>query len=310
MESSEWLCLSEAGEIERALSSYLTTVIEFHLQRQLFQATWQMSTGYYTGLCDCCSDIETCALVWFCGCAMIPSACYWAESREEDCSICHWCAIAHPLWTRANIRAMNNMKGDRYCGDFCVYCFCFPCATCQDGRELKRIKQMKAVSQSLVGKQGNVVVRQEPPSGYAPPPPPSGGYGVPPPGYAPPPQAPPSYSAPPPPGPAPQSYGAPMAPQPGYAPPPQAPQGYQPPPPQSYGVPPEQSSGAPQPQPPQGYVPPPQAQGYVPPPQAQGYVPPPQAQGYIPPPQGYGVPPPQAPQGYGVPPPPEQKPGE
>ena len=171
-----------------------------------------MSTGYYTGLCDCLGDLEICCCVMCCGWTLIPSAKYWAESRGEQCSLCHCCALAHPIWTRAKIRALNNMKGDNYCGDCCIYCCCFECATCQDGRELKRLKSLNASGQTLIPN-SNVVVRDsssyaQPPSGYAPPPgPPSM------PQYAP---APGSYAAP---APAPPSFGAP---QPGYGvPPPQ-----------------------------------------------------------------------------------------
>lgn len=97
--------------------------------------------GYHTGLCDCFDDCGVCISVCCCSWTFCPSAFNWADSRLEECDPCHWCAMAHPLWTRGNIRKINNGALGGHCGDWCVYLCCFQLATCQDSRELKIIRQ-------------------------------------------------------------------------------------------------------------------------------------------------------------------------
>lgn len=99
-----------------------------------------MTSGYSSGLFDCFQDCGVCLTVTCCGWTLVPSACNWAAARDEQCSICHCCAVVHPLWTRATIKRKNGFPSDAYCQDYCLYCWCFECATCQDSREVKRMQ--------------------------------------------------------------------------------------------------------------------------------------------------------------------------
>lgn len=88
-------------------------------------------------LCGCCSDCGICCLtIW---CPMCQASLNWAHSRDDECDCCHCLMCVHPLWTRDNIRKIRHSEPSK-CGDCCVYCFCAPCAICQDAREINRIK--------------------------------------------------------------------------------------------------------------------------------------------------------------------------
>ena len=123
-------------------------------------------SGYSSGLCDCFQDCGVCLTVAFCGWSLVPTACNWAGARQENCSLCHCCALAHPLWARASIKRRLGVPSSDYFADYCLYCFCFPCATCQDARELKRLESAPAAMSTPLN-QANVV--QQPM--YQPPPP-------------------------------------------------------------------------------------------------------------------------------------------
>jgi Cys-rich protein (TIGR01571 family) len=100
-----------------------------------------MTVGYSETLCGCCSDCGVCCYVLLCECTLIPSAQNWAGSMRDECELCHCCGIASPIWTRSNIRTLNGVHEPHYCGDGCTYCLCFALATCQDARELKRLRE-------------------------------------------------------------------------------------------------------------------------------------------------------------------------
>lgn len=118
-----------------------------------------MNDGYRTGLCDCFEDCGVCLSVCCCSWTMCPSALNWADSRQEPYSLCHWCAITHPVWTRANIRKLNGIKEDNYCCDCCLYLCCFHLATCQDSRELKliEINQRERRTNSVLNTESSLV---------------------------------------------------------------------------------------------------------------------------------------------------------
>jgi Cys-rich protein (TIGR01571 family) len=117
----------------------------------------EMGDGYQTGLFDCCSDMSICCFEIWCGCLMVPNAMYWAESREEECHICHCCMPVCPVWTRANIRKLNKVSGQDYVMDSCRYCCCWECATCQDGRQLKILHSGAGPVQPLVAAPTTIV---------------------------------------------------------------------------------------------------------------------------------------------------------
>lgn len=129
-----------------------------------------MTNGYNTGLFDCFQDMGICLTVCFCGATFIPSALYWAQSREEECTICHCCGMVHPMWTRATIKRRNGYKGSDLFVDYFLYCCCFECATCQDGRQLKQMQ--KGMSTPLVqqGPSSQGQYQPAPPPQYQSPP--------------------------------------------------------------------------------------------------------------------------------------------
>lgn len=103
-------------------------------------------SGYSTGLCNCCSDCGVCLYTMcFPTCAMSYN---WAESRNEDCTVCHYCAYSCPIWTRANIRVELGQVEKRYVQDCCVYCWCTQCAICQDARQLKIMRRAQLQSKT------------------------------------------------------------------------------------------------------------------------------------------------------------------
>ena len=210
----------------------------------MIQLPKEAKTGHYEhdNLFGCCSDIGSSCKICLCWCC--AEGHLWADIRGEPCTVCYSaylcpCCYHHPMWTRANVRHARGMP-ESHCVDCLLYCFCTPCAACQDDREIQTLKALAAnykpedengggASVVVVNNNNNNNNNNMMMMGGAPPPQP--GYAPPPQGYAPPPQGYPPQGAPP---------------SQGYAPPPQ---GY---PPQG-------------PPPPQGYAPPPQ--GYAPPPQ-------------------------------------------
>jgi hypothetical protein len=98
-----------------------------------------MTAGYSTGLLNCRADCKVCLSVLFCGWTQIPSSCLWAKSRGEKCTFWHWVACTSPVWARANVRHMRGEVDKRYGRDCCTYVWCWPCALCQDLREIKAL---------------------------------------------------------------------------------------------------------------------------------------------------------------------------
>lgn len=108
--------------------------------------------GFSTGLFDCFNDCGICIYTMCCPyCAMADN---WAQSRNEDCSICHFLAFVFPIWTRDNIRVRLGQHEKQYVNDFLVYNFCTLCAISQDARELKRLRSATYVQEPLIN-QGN-----------------------------------------------------------------------------------------------------------------------------------------------------------
>lgn len=131
--------------------------------------------NYSTGVCECFSDCGICIYTMCCPfCAMSDN---WAQSRNEDCSICHFLAFVHPIWTRDNIRVKLGQNEKQYVNDFLVYHFCTLCAICQDSRELKRLRSSTMIQEPL-NNQGhhNPIEPIVPSQNYYVPPPVDSGY--------------------------------------------------------------------------------------------------------------------------------------
>jgi Cys-rich protein (TIGR01571 family) len=99
-----------------------------------------MRDGYATTLCDCCDDCGICLYVLCCSWTLIPTAQAWAGSILDWCNVCHWCGFVCPMWTRVNIRRHWKVPVNDYCLYCTTYVCCFPCATCQDLREIPRLR--------------------------------------------------------------------------------------------------------------------------------------------------------------------------
>merc|ERR1711977_523298 len=102
--------------------------------------------SFSTGICDCCTDCESCRIGYF-----VPSILY-GQNKEKiegvgqfmpDCCaffwirlICGCFASCLSYQSRENIRNAYNLKPEP-CGDCCTHLFCLRCALCQEARELK-----------------------------------------------------------------------------------------------------------------------------------------------------------------------------
>mmetsp|Transcript_10880 Transcript_10880/g.27469 ORF Transcript_10880/g.27469 Transcript_10880/m.27469 type:complete len:157 (+) Transcript_10880:226-696(+) len=99
-----------------------------------------------SGLCDCCSDCESCCIGYW-----VPSVLY-GQNKEKieglgkfmpDCCAYFWlhlfcpCAVSCLSYqSRKNIRTPFNLEA-KPCGDCCTHFWCMRCALCQEARELK-----------------------------------------------------------------------------------------------------------------------------------------------------------------------------
>ena len=101
---------------------------------------------FSTGLFGCFSDCGGCLYTIFCPCCAMAQN--WADSRDQQCTFCHCCAIPEPIWIRDNIRMKLGQTQNHYFGDCCLYFCCFPCAVCQDTRELKHLASQRASNKS------------------------------------------------------------------------------------------------------------------------------------------------------------------
>lgn len=92
-----------------------------------------------SNICDCCNDMGSCLLGWFCPCVLASNV---AQDMGESC--CVPCCV--PGWLivlRAKLRAENNIQGS-VMDDCCVVCCCGHCVLCQMAREVKYVKMMNA----------------------------------------------------------------------------------------------------------------------------------------------------------------------
>lgn len=117
-----------------------------------------MASGnqWSSGLCDCFSDCTVCFCTIFCPCVQVGRNAEMITGGETSCctGCCFYCFLqvccfgfgcAYTFLNRHLLRTKYNLP-ERPCGqycppgyshDFCCHCCCFPCATCQESRELK-----------------------------------------------------------------------------------------------------------------------------------------------------------------------------
>ncbi|XP_055871934.1 placenta-specific gene 8 protein-like [Biomphalaria glabrata] len=98
-----------------------------------------------SGLCDCCSDMETCCLAWCCPACLQFKV---AQDIGEDCcnACCFACFSSASLFgLRVYVRSKANIQGS-LCDDFnkagvCSAIYC--CVLAQIAREVKHVKKTR-----------------------------------------------------------------------------------------------------------------------------------------------------------------------
>ena len=98
-----------------------------------------------TGLCSCFEDPMNCCITYWCPCVTFGQSVEILDRGQTSCvcsgAVC--CLLAQiysSCWYtctyRSKLRNQFSIPGDQ-CEDFCIHCWCQPCALCQEYRELK-----------------------------------------------------------------------------------------------------------------------------------------------------------------------------
>ncbi|XP_024369239.1 protein PLANT CADMIUM RESISTANCE 3 [Physcomitrium patens] len=116
-----------------------------------------------TGLCDCGDDPTNFCIAFCCTCITFGQIAEVIDQGATSCLLAGagWlgmlmftgcpCAISC-LW-RGKLRAKYNIQDDAFT-DFCIHCWCEPCAVAQEFRELKNRGLDPALGWSLLSQQG------------------------------------------------------------------------------------------------------------------------------------------------------------
>ncbi|KAL3731328.1 protein PLANT CADMIUM RESISTANCE 2-like [Eucalyptus grandis] len=99
-----------------------------------------------TGLCDCCGDIKSCCITFWCPCITFGQILEILDKGETSCVmncaiytliyLLTSCACLYSCCYRTKLRRDFGLKEDP-CNDCLVHCCCMYCALCQEYRELK-----------------------------------------------------------------------------------------------------------------------------------------------------------------------------
>eukprot|EP00258_Populus_trichocarpa_P050043 XP_024466062.1 protein PLANT CADMIUM RESISTANCE 2 isoform X2 [Populus trichocarpa] len=133
-----------------------------HQQRQHGQqARWS------SGLCDCCSDVPSCCLTYWCPCITFGRIAEITDRGTTPCAVSGaiyglllyftYCSCLYSCLYRSKLRTQYMLEESR-CNDFLVHCCCEPCALCQEYRELKHrgFDMASGWQESLQGPSGTV----------------------------------------------------------------------------------------------------------------------------------------------------------
>eukprot|EP00271_Cylindrocystis_brebissonii_P007380 TRINITY_DN20818_c0_g1_i2.p1 TRINITY_DN20818_c0_g1~~TRINITY_DN20818_c0_g1_i2.p1 ORF type:complete len:156 (+),score=11.45 TRINITY_DN20818_c0_g1_i2:304-771(+) len=127
-----------------------------------------------TGLCGCCEDMPSCCCTLFCPCVIAGQNIEILSDGRTGCSTAGiiWYAIqqvtgflgfCYTCGYRGRLRQKYQLPSA--CPDCIVHCFCFPCALCQETRELKNRGWDPAITFN-----GNVAIFQKLTGNVQPPP--------------------------------------------------------------------------------------------------------------------------------------------
>ncbi|KAH7569854.1 hypothetical protein ACOSP7_017710 [Xanthoceras sorbifolium] len=98
-----------------------------------------------TGLCDCCDDVSTCCLTWWCPCITFGRIAEIVDRGSTSCGVSGalytlimcltGCSCLYSCFYRSKLRGQYLLE-ERPCTDCCIHCCCEGCALCQEYREL------------------------------------------------------------------------------------------------------------------------------------------------------------------------------
>lgn len=125
-------------------------------------------SDWSTGLCDCCDDCGSFMMACCCPCIQYGTNMH-VLTKAGSCfptllyCFCQYIRCCLGGQERAQIRAKYLIPGGCCgCGDYCIHCFCVPCALSQEYRELMKRE---------VGNHQNttvVIQQQQQPNGFIP----------------------------------------------------------------------------------------------------------------------------------------------
>ncbi|CAN8236119.1 unnamed protein product [Cochlearia groenlandica] len=117
-------------------------------QKQVPKDVKTKPNHWSTGLCGCCTDINSCCLTCFCPCIAFGRIAEIVDRGSTSCGVSGsmymfifmftgFCGSSlYSCFYRTKLRGQYNLK-ERPCCDCCVHFCCEPCALCQEYRQLQ-----------------------------------------------------------------------------------------------------------------------------------------------------------------------------
>ncbi|KAJ8770086.1 hypothetical protein K2173_010131 [Erythroxylum novogranatense] len=129
--------------------------------------------SWSSGLCDCCSDMSSCCLTFWCPCVTFGRIAEIVDQGTPPCpasgaiyallAFITGCACLYSCTYRSRMRKVYMLK-ESPCNDCLIHWCCETCALCQEYRELKN----RGFDMSL-GWEGNVRRQNQGAGAMAPP---------------------------------------------------------------------------------------------------------------------------------------------